>query len=274
MIGLIDGDAIIWVLAAVYKDHELNAAPEVEKAVANMVHDMLTIVGAYSFYGCLSDPDGSFRVQHYKYRKYKGNRPEKPEWFVKWNPIIRKKMNDLGFFQVAMMEADDIVAYIHETLCVDGEYGTIIMSEDKDLNQLPGPHFNYKKENATPIIITAAEANRNFWEQMLIGDSSDNVAGVPGLGEVKVKKLFSELDSFEIQCRSAVISAYCKYYDSYYGNIIFNETLIALKMMTREHPLFEDYKYLASDIPQSPSPIPVRESTDSVDYFAAAKIFG
>ena len=74
------------------------------------------------------------------------------------------------------MEADDLVSVYHDPL------KTIICSPDKDvLYQNKGIHYNYGK--AETVIVDDIEAMRFLWKQMLMGDSTDGIQGIPKVGE-------------------------------------------------------------------------------------------
>jgi len=64
---------------------------------------------------------------------------------------------------------------------------TIICSIDKDLLQIKGNHFNW---NSDIISIQSDEdADKVFWKQILMGDSTDNIVGIPRVGKVKAERI-------------------------------------------------------------------------------------
>jgi 5'-3' exonuclease len=69
---------------------------------------------------------------------------------------------------------------------------TIICSIDKDLLQIPGRHFNFVK--GTSQEVSELEGLRHFYKQLLIGDTSDNVFCVRGIGPVKAGKLLDHIN--------------------------------------------------------------------------------
>jgi len=71
------------------------------------------------------------------------------------------------------VEADDELA-IMQTSAIGGS--TVICSVDKDLLQVPGWHYNYERRQLQ--YITELQASQNFYTQVLIGDSVDNVDGI------------------------------------------------------------------------------------------------
>lgn len=72
---------------------------------------------------------------------------------------------------------------------------TIICSIDKDLLQIPGKHFNFVKQEFKEV--TIENGIKHFYSQMVIGDRSDNIIGINGLGEKKTAKLLDPLNTEE-----------------------------------------------------------------------------
>jgi 5'-3' exonuclease len=112
---------------------------------------------------------------------YKGNRKsEKPKHYhllreylvYAWDAVIWD-----GF------EADDAIAI--EATELNGE--GVIVSLDKDLDQVVGWHYNFVKDNL--YYINQQTASFNFYKQFLTGDAVDNIKGVHGIGPKKADKL-------------------------------------------------------------------------------------
>ena len=66
---------------------------------------------------------------------------------------------------------------------------SIIATQDKDLNMIPGAHYNFTKKDGR--FIYEAEADAFFYTQLLTGDTTDNIQGVPGLGPKKAAALLT-----------------------------------------------------------------------------------
>jgi 5'-3' exonuclease len=93
-------------------------------------------------------------------------------------------------------EADDYLG-IYQTP------DTILASIDKDLKQIPGKHYNFVRNEFFEV--SPLEGIRFFYKQTLIGDTSDNIVGVRGLGPKKTDKLLNPIDQEEEMytlCRS------------------------------------------------------------------------
>lgn len=81
------------------------------------------------------------------------------------------------------IEADDAIAIEATELDGDG----VIVSLDKDLDQVVGWHYNFVKSHL--YYIDQETADFNFYKQFLVGDAVDNIKGVYGIGPKKADKL-------------------------------------------------------------------------------------
>jgi len=61
---------------------------------------------------------------------------------------------------------------------------------------IPGMHYNFRDENM--YYVDPLLADRNFWKQMLTGDTVDNIPGCPGIGPSKAEKALGTLSPFEM----------------------------------------------------------------------------
>ncbi len=72
-------------------------------------------------------------------------------------------------------------------MAIDCGEGDIIATIDKDLNQVPGRHYDWNK--GIRYTVSRELGLWYFLRQMLLGDATDNIPGVPGLGEKKADAL-------------------------------------------------------------------------------------
>jgi 5'-3' exonuclease len=131
------------------------------------------------------------------------------------------------FLSLQNLEADDIVGYhaFNEKL---GQ--PVVCSPDKDLRQLPCDLYNYS--TGLRESLTIAEAQHNFDMQMLCGDVTDNIKGIPGYGPVKATKALKE--------GRKVYDLYMEHFGNYYGSIIYEETLATVMVLQPGHT-YEGY---------------------------------
>ncbi len=160
------------------------------------------------------DPDGvavtfdmkgpTFR--HERYDQYKIQRAPMPEELVSQMPLIKEVIGamNIPIFQKEGFEADDVIATLCRELSKKG-HEIFIVTGDKDMLQLVTKKvkvLNPQKEN---LIYDEAAVKQRFGVgpdrvvdiMALMGDASDNIPGVPGIGEKTAVKLIGEYGSLE-----------------------------------------------------------------------------
>jgi len=154
------------------------------------------------------DPPGpTFR--HEAFEAYKAQREETPEDIRLAVPYIRKI---IGGYQIPILEtpryeADDVIGAVAKQAEQEG-FEVYMMTPDKDYGQLVSEHiFQYRPKFGGDYEVMGVPEVLNKYElksvsQMtdllgLMGDSSDNIPGCPGVGEKTAQKLLKEFDSIE-----------------------------------------------------------------------------
>jgi len=147
----------------------------------------------------------NFRDNVATIQPYKGNRDSsnKPEHYEAIKAYMVRKHNGLI---IDGQEADDEVS-IQQTLSDQGK--SVIVSIDKDLMMVEGYHYNPNKDALTKV--TKLEGLRWFYEQLLQGDSTDNIPGIKGIGKVTAKKLLENCTDVQ-ELESVVMRNYMDYY--------------------------------------------------------------
>jgi DNA polymerase-1 len=143
--------------------------------------------------------------------EYKAHRPNAPEDLIPQFPLIREAVHafEIPCLEQAGYEADDLIATYARLAC-EAKATTTIVSSDKDLMQLVGngvTMYDTMKDKR----IGAAEVMEKFGVppdkvievQALIGDSSDNVPGVPGIGVKTAAQLIGEYGDLETLLKRA-----------------------------------------------------------------------
>ena len=197
---VIDGDSIAYIAGwdRAGDPHITHAGIEdVYKKVDNIIESILLASEATQILGLLdflpsfdTDEERSynFRNDYAKTKKYKGNRGSKPEWYIIWAPVVHKRLEEFwGFQRVdSRYEVDDAVGAVVKFL-IDKEVPYTIGQNDKDLMQLEGHHFNFREQ--ADAFISKEEAHYKLWHQVLTGDPTDNITGLPGCGAKKATKV-------------------------------------------------------------------------------------
>jgi 5'-3' exonuclease len=154
---------------------------------------------------------GNFRKQISK--TYKANRigREIPPILNELQEYVKEQYEAKQGYGV---ETDDLVATYWTNLTETfGRDEVIIVSIDKDYKQLPCLIYNYHSKHQCFYTITEQEAKRNFYTQMIVGDSADNVNFCKGYGESYCKKAFVDCLSDYSYIR-VVFELYKKLYKS------------------------------------------------------------
>ena len=216
---------------------------------------------------------GKHTFRHQAYKDYKGGRKAMPEEFKVQIPYIKKYLDILNIKHVEMdeFEADDLIASVSE-LALNANVDEIkVLSGDKDLLQLVrnNVHVTLTKKGITDL---DDYTSQNFFEKMgfnpsqvpdykgLVGDSSDNLPGIKGIGEKTALKLLSEYTTLENIIANAnelkgktkdlilegqEIGLKCKYFATLKYDINLDFTLEDLKVQNpNKEELIEFYKEL------------------------------
>ena len=152
--------------------------------------------------GVALDPKGGcFRRDLYP--EYKANRPETPEDIIASVPYLRRLLQAMRIpiYEIEGYEADDVIGTLAHKASAEG-YDVYMVTPDKDYGQLVGPNRHLYKQKGDDIEIVREQdicAKYNIPEPVLVrdilaiwGDASDNIPGVPGIGEKGACKLVGE----------------------------------------------------------------------------------
>ena len=148
----------------------------------------------------------SFRNEIYP--EYKANRPPPPEDLKPQFPLIRDATRafSLPCIEEPGLEADDLIASYARAACERG-WDVTIVSSDKDLMQLVGPHAGGRIEMLDTMKnqrIEEPEVEEKFGvPPTLVGDVLDNVPGIRGIGPKTATKLIQEHGSLEAALAAA-----------------------------------------------------------------------
>ncbi len=147
-------------------------------------------------------------IRHREYEEYKANRPEMPEELSRQIPKIEEITAKLGYRVVRKegYEADDVIAKLAHLASETG-MEVLVFTGDKDLAQLVDEEINLVDTgDDNDLQVMDAEGVREKYgvppEKIrdflaLTGDTSDNIPGVPQVGEVRARKLLSRFESLE-----------------------------------------------------------------------------
>lgn len=151
--------------------------------VDSFIADIIHKTESTHYLGFVGSRAGSdtFRHKLAVTKPYKGQRSKLPHWTKYWKPIIIKHMVEKWkFIEVNNIEADDACAMC-ATHFLMNNIDYIVCSPDKDLKQIEGNHYDYKKMEFA--YVNKIQALQILYKQILVGDSTDNISGCPKVGE-------------------------------------------------------------------------------------------
>lgn len=184
MIALIDSDIVCYRVGFASNDDAESAALDTLDGFITdlMVEHKLDKCMQFEFY---LTGKKNYRNDIAVTKPYKGNRKGKDK------PVHLQALRDhlVSAWDAIVSdgcEADDLLSIRQHQLGDD----SVIVSLDKDLNMVPGWHYNFVKDDL--YYVDPAEGMHNFYTQLLTGDMTDNIQGVYRCGPKKAEKLLAD----------------------------------------------------------------------------------
>jgi 5'-3' exonuclease len=244
MIALVDADKYKYIITyRIYKElKDTNDRKTIEDYVDNIINEINNTLKykklVFFFSG---NSENTYRTFIGFTRKYKGNRNNKQDPYIydgKFEDLkaIPDAFKKHGFvFKYDDIEADDLISMVSNSK-------TFVISDDKDLLQIVGLHYDFKSNQYH--LIDENEAMLKLSYQLLIGDSTDNIEGIPGIGHVNGKMILDNISVPE-NYFPTVLTEYVKRFGIIEGYDRFCENWMLLKTRTnREGCYKEKYKEL------------------------------
>lgn len=215
MIAIIDGDSLIY-LSLPKKSLERSTYEDCVQQLDSRIHNLLNKVNATKYVICLT-VGRCFRYKNWKYSSpYKNKRKnsQRPPIFYALEEYLKQNYN-VCF--VPSLEADDLVCVFKNEFNKIGEE-SILCSTDKDvIKQMSGIHYDYAKDIF--VEVREEDVDNFLYEQMLTGDTTDNIEGIRGLGSITAKKLLNDGNHLPV-----IINEYFKRYPIHEAVNKFYET--------------------------------------------------
>ena len=201
MILLVDADSLIFASCykkrehkddeRFYKDIEDSKAKFDEQfmSIVNKLEDMYNVERVITFSGS----KGNFRKLITPVYKANRKKQELPPLLDEMHQFVKDEYNSVWGFGI---ETDDIVARYWKELSNEvGRNNVMIVSIDKDYKQFPALIYNYHYKHKEVLDISEDEALYNFYEQMIIGDTADNVNYFKGKGKKYAEKYLADCNT-------------------------------------------------------------------------------
>ncbi len=210
---LIDGNSLMFraYYATAYTGNLMQARSGIyTNAIYGFVNMINKVIDSESFnYIFVAFDKGKKTIRHQSYAEYKGGRKPMPEEFAMQIPLIKEYLDVLRIKRLETddYEADDLIATV-ATLAKKEGFEVLVISGDKDLLQLVDQDTTvaltrkgiteleyYTKDNFKELMGFEPHLLTDF--KGLIGDASDNLPGISGVGEKTAVKLLSEFGTLE-----------------------------------------------------------------------------
>ncbi|MBD3328908.1 DNA polymerase I [Candidatus Dojkabacteria bacterium] len=211
----IDANAIIHRAYHAYPPTISTTAGEQTNAVYGFTSMLLEVLKRFEpkYIVCAFDtPKPTFR--HQKFADYKAHRTKPDEELIDQFPMVEKVLDafNIPIVKREGYEADDILgAFAYEV--ADGKWGTqgldmVIVSGDKDLLQLINDHVQVCLPQGSFKTLMNFDKNRTYKKygyyprqvvdyKAMVGDSSDNIPGIKGIGDKTARRLLEKYDSLD-----------------------------------------------------------------------------
>ena len=206
MIVLIDADSMVWSCSydCETKEDAYYKFDEHIQFIVNEIQDQYNIDKVMVFHGQEGRNWRKDVDPEYKANRKSANRPEHYYSLSKYVKTAYEAISAKG------EEVDDLVANTWKAYKLSGK-DVMIVSIDKDYEQLPCLLYNYSRKKRGFYEFTEDAAQHNLFKQMLTGDRADNVKGIPGIGPVKAERILSPCES-RIDYWRCIISTYKEFY--------------------------------------------------------------
>lgn len=230
MIALIDADSLIYSCS--YKRTPDESIENYHQRIDDIVET--TEANKYALFLTIGK---TFR--HKVINSYKSNRPrdwKTPVFYYLKHYILSQS----GANYQEGVEADDLVSYWSRQL-----ENAIVCSPDKDVIYSNKKCYNYNKNEI--IVNSEEQIDKFFWKQMLMGDSSDNIAGIPGTGDkisdriLKKVETSLKLGKSDLNYRHIVLDKYIEHYGLSQGIHKFNINFRQLYLLKTDNDFINNY---------------------------------
>jgi hypothetical protein len=210
---------------------QFDPAPWEEEGKPALINYVEELFENFSDYQGYLSGKGNFRYEVATILPYKGNRSltRKP---YHYDNIRQFLVDTYDCILSRGQEADDDLGQAQTD-------STILASNDKDLNSIPGHHYNWSigKSVAKSYEISKVEAKRNFFSQCLTGDATDNILGLFGVGVKSTHvKALSQMEVDE-DMYQLVLGQYDKRFGSYAERFLLENSQLLWIRQAESNPV-------------------------------------
>ena len=252
---LIDGTALLYrAYFALIRNPLINSKGMNTSAIYGVISSFLGFVNRFNPQHIIVSFDRKAPTfRHEKSELYKANRPPMPDELIPQIEPVKQFFGDIGLPEISQdgLEADDILATLSTRL--KEQYEIVIVTGDKDYSQLIQDGVTMfdplkdKMINREEVIAKYGVTPEQFVDYLaIVGDSSDNIPGVKGLGPKGAEALLKEYNTL----------------DNIYANLDKLPEKVRDKLVT-----YKDNAYLSQDLAQMLLDAPIETPTVEAHQF-------
>jgi 5'-3' exonuclease len=221
IISVIDADFIPFYTCHNKKDMPEKSLDDCINLANDFINNINKSVNAKYYVGFLTIGK-CFRYNIYP--EYKGNRKylNQPKYLKE----VKQYLIDLGFTGMDGYEADDLCISFKTQ---NSQYNSIIVSPDKDILGICEESFNPRLMQFN--YHSKEEILYNFWRSMIVGDTADNIKGIPGMGEKAFSNLLSNPPFNYLDMSHLILWCYKQHFGEYKGIQEFYKNYMCLKIV-------------------------------------------
>jgi DNA polymerase I len=206
---LIDGNSLVYRAFFALPESIATSKGQPTNAIFGFASMLVKIISEYGVKPTLVVWDAGSSGRDEIYEEYKAGRRERPDLLSEQWPYMHPLVDSFGYenVKVSGYEADDVIATLAERAAGDG-IEVMVVTGDRDLFQLIQPHVRvmatgrgitdtkiYDREAVIDRYGIPPELIPDFYG--LKGDTSDNIPGVPGIGDKTATQLLQEWGDLE-----------------------------------------------------------------------------
>ncbi len=199
-VGYIDGDLLVYSGCAKFEEEE--TFDPLERYLDKYIDDLTSRLHLDDWVIFVTGGD-NFRKEIYPEYKAHRKKKEKPKWLTDAYKYLYYKQ---GAKAERTYEADDLLG-----IALTDDPDGLLMSYDKDLDQIPGWHYNWYRDEM--YYIGQGEAEWFLARQALAGDMTDNIPGIKGIGPKKAEAILGDPAPFSVYLERVVEAYYEKGYE-------------------------------------------------------------
>lgn len=197
-VALIDADKmkhlVAYDVSCDLKNNLFRSPERLSMFIEERLNEVFQRYTAKGYIFCFSGKsNNTFRAHIAIEKEYKGSRKEDPSFYEgkieDMSEVVSTVMKRHPTLLFNNLEADDVICFMQTE-------DTFVDSNDKDLKQIPGLHFNHDTKDL--IVVSEEEAFRNLCSQMITGDSTDCIPGLKGYGPAKAEKLMATVNTKQL----------------------------------------------------------------------------